>query len=281
MSKGSFFSPSPQSVADRFHASRAVLTLAFVVGCANPEVCPALGTCGGDLAGSVDHDADGAADSRWIIGGACLNEVFVSSPNASLINQPPPVQGKPPPEQTHANWCSEVVIKADKTISKINPWFPALPLRDGAVTYSANGTFNVQINYFALQNVDFPRGCFETQGFTIVPEGTAPSSNTLTCAEFNTILAERLSTEPNIQGVACGDDDDGGCLCVYNLLMVTGSNGTWTTDGTVVNHYDKVTGETVSRADYCVSGDTLELSGHHRTFLFNQPHLRSLVLTRE
>ncbi len=264
----------------RTHALVAV-ALTLAAGCANPEVCPELGSCAGDFVGGDDHDGDGYADARWVIGGSCMNDVWVAPQNASLINQPPPVQGEPPPEQTAANWCSEMVIKADKSISKINPWFPALPLRDGAIQYSASGTFNVQINYFGLLEVGFARGCFESQGFVVVAEGAGGSAGTLTCSEFNTHLAERLSTEPNIQGVTCTDDGEGGCACVYNLLMVTGANGTWSTSGAVLNHYDKVTGEVVSRADYCVKGSELELSGHHRTFLFNQPALRSLVLSKE
>jgi hypothetical protein len=77
------------------------------------------------------------------------------------------------------------------------------------------------------------------------------------------------------------DDRNQGCICGYDLLMVTGANGTWTTQGSTINHYDRTTQQPVSQADYCLeqtsAGPQLTLSGHHGTFLFNQPHLRSLV----
>lgn len=268
-----------------FHAGAcsfapAALALSLLGGCAAEEVCAALPKCGGDIVGSVDADGDGFAETRWVIGGACTNQVFVPPLNASLVNQSPPVQGVPPPEPAHSNWCSQMTITRDKTIQKINPWFPAIPVRDGAVTYSADGSYNVQINYFAQQLVEFPGGCFTGQGFSIVSPGTVSTSNTMTCAEFEGVLQARLATEPNIAGLVCGPDGKGGCNCLYDLLMVTGSNGTWIAEDGVVTHYDRVTGVAPSRADFCVNGGTLDLSGHERTFLFNQPHLRSIVLAR-
>ena len=256
------------------------LCAAWLTGCAAEAVCAPLTRCGGDIVGMTDTDGDGVNDSQWMIGGACTNQVFVPPLNASLINQSPPVQGQPPPENAHAPWCMQMTIGTDKALKTLTPWFPAIPLRDGAIVYTANNTFNVQINYFAQQVVEFPRGCFTTQGFSVVPEGSVPTASTFTCTEFQEAVKVRLLTEPNIAGIVCGEDGAGGCNCLYDLLMVTGSNGTWTVDDGVITHYDKVTGEAPSRADFCVKDGQLDLSGHMRTFLFNQPHLRSIVLTR-
>jgi hypothetical protein len=80
--------------------------------------------------------------------------------------------------------------------------------------------------------------------------------------------------------VACGDDGQNGCACIYNLLIFTGANGTYTVDGSVIHHYD-VTKVPESSANFCVVRDQLQLSGLDRQFLFNQPHLRALVLSGE
>src|SRR5688500_8644356 len=84
----------------------ASLAVPLALGCAPADVCQEIEGCGGDIVGSVDRTGDGIPESRWLIGGACTNEVFVPPQNASLIEQPPPIQGQPPPEPTHANWCS-------------------------------------------------------------------------------------------------------------------------------------------------------------------------------
>ena len=250
-------------------------------GCAAEEVCAPLTRCGGDIVGTGDSDGDGVNDTRWVVGGACTNQVFVAPFNATLINQSPPVQGQPPPENAHAPWCMQMTIGTDKALKTLTPWFPAIPLQDGSITYTANNTYNVQINYFEQQLVEFPKGCFTSQGFSVVAEGNASSASTFTCKEFEASVVTRLMTEPNIDRIVCGDDGAGGCNCLYDLLMVTGSNGTWSVDDQgVITHYDKVTGEPPSRADFCVKDGQLDISGHMRTFLFNQPHLRSLVLTR-
>jgi hypothetical protein len=259
----------------------ALLTVPVAMSCAPADVCQEIAACGGDVVGTTDADGDGVYQARWLIGGTCMNEVFSPPLNASLIEQPPPIQGQPPPEPTHANWCSEMVLTKDKEVGKLNPWFPSIPLQSGAISYASDGVFSIGLQYFAQQLVEYPENCFESQGFTVVPEGTATSSSTLTCSEFNASLAMRLATEPNISGVYCGEDGVGGCECVYDLLMVTSVNGTFTIDGNVINHYDKVTNEPVTRADYCVNGDQLELGGHHRTFLFSQPHVRNLTFFRE
>jgi hypothetical protein len=264
-------------------AAPLFLALPLMAACEPSDVCTELGACGGELvsASDDDSDSDGVPESSWAVSGTCTNEVFTSPQNASLINQPPPLQGTPPPEPAFANWCSEMVLKSDKSIAKLSPWFPVLPFQSGGVTYHANGNFSAQINYFGQVGADFGASCFETQGFRILPEGSVTGVDTMTCQEFSVSYASRLMTEPNITGVACIDDGASGCRCGYNLLLVTSMNGTYTVDGTKVNHYDKTSNEPFSRADYCVKGNSLELYGHERTFLFNQASLRSLTLVKQ
>lgn len=260
----------------------ALAALPLTLGCAPADKCPVGTGCGGDLVGTNDSDGDGFPDKTWTISGSCLNEVVVVPQNATLINAAVTVDGQPPPEAELNHWCSEMVISADKSIKKISPWFPAIPIRDGSIQYSAKGDFILLINYFEPQVVEFQRGCFESQGFYIVPEGTPPNYASFTCNEFGAQLKERLLQEPNIENnsVACTDDASGdGCLCGYNLLMVTGAKGTFTMKGNTVSHYDHTTKQPVSTADYCVSGSSLTLYGHNNNYLFNQPAIRTLAFS--
>jgi hypothetical protein len=249
--------------------------------CKAPEVCEELGTCGGDVVGTVDHDGDGVADRTWDIAGSCTNQISSDPPNTSLINQPTTPAGQRPPQPEYVNWCSEMVIdQGTKKVSKIIPWYPAIPIGTGSIFYSADGTYKTNINYSANQTVEFAAGCFQSQGYTIVPAGTQSTSNTMTCEEFTGYLADGLMTEDNITGITCGDDGQNGCACIYNLLLVTGPVGTYTIEGSVIHHFD-VTKLPESSADFCVVNDQLQLTGHDRQFLFNQPNIRSLVLSGE
>jgi hypothetical protein len=173
-----------------------------------------------------------------------------------------------------------VIDEGTKKVSKIIPWYPAIPIGTGSITYSADGKYETNINYSADQTAEFAAGCFQSQGYTIVPAGTQSTSNTMTCAEFTGYLADGLKTEPNISGITCGDDGQNGCACIYNLLLVTGPVGTYTIEGSVIHHFDS-TSLPESSADFCVVNDQLQLTGHDRQFLFNQPNVRSLVLSGE
>ncbi len=249
--------------------------LALAVGsaaCTTPEVCKELGTCGGKL---VD---DGQTSKTWTIGGACLNQEAAPPNVPSLIHQAPTLAGEAPPRRTQVNFCSEMILKPDKSIKIIQPWFPALPLQSGLITYKSDFSYTASINYFGAQEMDFAANCFLSQGFKIVPATQMSGPDTMTCQEFTPILLAGLATQPNISNFGCGDDGGGGCTCTYDLLLITAIEGKYATIGSVINHYDTVANNPVSSADYCVNGNTLELSGYKRTFLFNQPALRSLSL---
>jgi len=255
------------------------LAATLLLGCAQQDKCPVGTACGGDLIGSADSDGDGFADKTWIIDGSCLNEVVAVPQNATLINAAVTIDGQPPPEAENNHWCSEMVIAANKEIKKISPWFPAIPIQDGSLRYSANGDYILLINYFKAQIVEFQRGCFEQQGFFVVPEGTATTYASFTCSEFGAQLTDRLKQEPNIdnKSIACTDDGKEGCVCGYNLLMVTGSKGTFTLKGDSINHFDHTTKQPVSVADFCVDGPTMRIWGHNNNYLFNQPAIRTLA----
>lgn len=250
------------------------LATASMTACQTPEVCPDLGQCGGDLMG-------GKQTRVFEIKQSCLNDVAANPTVPSLVHQPPPLAGEPPPRRTQVNFCSEMVMTAEKTIKIIQPWFPSIPVESGEITYNANGTYVVSVNYRGPMEMDFAAGCFLDQGFTIVPDDTTSTVSTLSCKEFAPILQEGLATQPNISQIQCANDGAGGCVCGYSLLLVTGVQGTWAPVGNTLVHTDSLASNPVSSADYCIQGNSLELTGYKRTFLFNQPALRTLRLTEK
>jgi hypothetical protein len=255
-----------------------LLALSALAACTTPEVCKELATCGGKV---VDDSSDPTmlVTKTWNISGACLNQEAAPPTVPSLIHQAPTLAGEVPPHRTQTTFCSDMTLLPDKSVKFIQPWFPALPLQSGLITYRSDGTYNGSINYFGPQELDLAAGCFQTQGFKIVPDGTVSTYDTMTCSEFTPKLQDQLATQANIMDVGCYNNGEGGCTCTYNLLLITAIEGKFATVGNVINHYDTVADSPVASADYCVNGDTLELSGYKRQFLFNQPALRSLVLT--
>jgi hypothetical protein len=255
-----------------------LLALSSLAACTTPEVCTELGTCGGKV---VDDSSDPTVvkTKTWNISSACLNQEALPPNIPSLTHQSPTLAGEVPPHRTETTFCSDMVMLPDKTVKFIQPWFPALPLQSGLITYRSNGTYNGSINYFGPQELDLAAGCFQTQGFKIVSEGTVSTYDTLTCSEFTPKLQDQLAVQANIMNVGCYNNGAGGCTCTYNLLLITAIEGKFATVGNVINHFDTVADSPVASADFCVNGNTLELSGYKRQFLFNQPALRTLVLT--
>ena len=245
-------------------------------GCTTPEACAELGTCGGDL-------LTGQSDKVWTLTAACTNQLASAPVIQSLESQPAPLGGEAPPRRTDTDWCSRMTMKPDKSISFIQPWYPELPVKSGTVEYKSDGTYSGSLTAGGPQELDLAAGCFATQGFKIVPAGTPTTVDTLTCADFTTALANNaggVQSQANVSNVGCIDDGAGGCACSYNLLLYYGETGKYIVTGNVVEHYDDgIANRPVSSANFCVAGDSLELSGYKRSFLFNIQGVRSMALS--
>jgi len=174
-------------------------------------------------------------------------------------------------------------MKPDKSISFIQPWYPELPVKSGTVEYKNDGTYSGSLTAGGPQELDLAAGCFATQGFKIVPEGTPTTVDTLTCSDFTKVLANNaggVQSQANVSNVTCVGDDANGCSCTYDLLLYYGETGKYVVTGNVVEHYDDgIANRPVSSANFCVAGDSLQLSGYKRTFLFNIQGVRSLALS--
>jgi hypothetical protein len=253
-----------------------LILLWAATGCTTPETCAELATCGGDLLA-------GQSDKVWILSGACTNQLASAPVIPSLVSQPPTLGGEAPPRRTDTDWCSRMTMKPDKSISFIQPWYPELPIKSGTVEYKNDGTYSGSLTAGGPQELDLAAGCFATQGFKIVTEGTSTTVDTLTCSDFTKALANNaggVQSQANVSEVNCVGDGSGGCACTYNLLLYYGETGKYVVTGNVVEHYDDgIANRPVSSANFCANGDSLQLSGYKRTFLFNIQGVRSLVLS--
>ncbi len=245
--------------------------IVLACGCQTPPYCDPLAQCGGDfMAGATDiWKNDGIVDSEWIVTGpdSCMDQLQPPPNPVSLVQQPPRLAGERPIERGTADWCSNLAIRQDGTIRQYLGWYPPIPIRDGSLTFSADHTYSMQFVHFAPQHAEFSATCLTEQGVPI------------NCPAFGRNLKEFVAVEANIYNVLCYDNPAGGCLCDYDLSFFGGPNGRWTANGSTITFFDDLFGPP-SLADYCLKGDTLEMTGQNGTRLFNQFALRTLRFRR-
>lgn len=99
-----------------------------------------------------------------------------------------------------------------------------------------------------------------------------------TCAELGRHIKEAIAAESNVTHTRCYDDGEGGCTCDYYLRLFTSQPGSWGANDGMVTFYDE-SGANLppAPADYCVKGDTVEMTGHNGLQLFSRPNLRTLT----
>jgi hypothetical protein len=231
-------------------------------GCVEEPICEALGKCGGELEG------------RWLSAGSCLDDSHRPQPPSSIRNQPTTPAGEVPPELSTTDWCSNLVFENDGRIRRVVPWRPVLPVAEATLIYTrgdaafAAGRFDFAVRYAGTPTVEFSARCLTEHG------------TNLSCAALGPALEENQLVDADITNFQCVDREQGGCKCSYDVQSFGGNAGTWEALGGEVTHFADLRSP-VSKADFCVQGDELELSGHAMTTLFNQTGLRSMVFRRE
>jgi hypothetical protein len=244
---------------------------ACLAGCQVTPFCEELEKCGGDvMAGAGDvWKADGILDTEWIVTGndACIDPVQRPLNPFSLARQPQRPAGERPVDRATLDWCSGLAIKQDGTVIRYDVWDPTVPFRNGSLLLSADGTYAAQFTAFAHQRAEFSASCLTAQG---VP---------MTCAEFGRQITVLVKSQANLYNMRCFDGEDHGCACDYELSLTAGPNGRWERKGTMITFFDELAGPP-SLADYCLKGDTLELTGQDGMRLFNKTGLRTINFRR-
>jgi hypothetical protein len=238
-------------------------------GCTTAQRCEPLGRCGGDLAAGATV-VQGVTLSEWVATApdSCMDEVQLPITPVSIAQQPTPKAGQKSVPQATVDWCSNLSQKPDGSL-RYQPFFPIIPLTNAHIKIYPNGHYDAHFLAGAPQHMAFSKSCRTAQGINF------------TCAELGRHIKEAIAAESNVTNTRCYDDDDGGCMCDYYLRLFTSQPGSWGTKDGVVTFYDE-SGANLppAPADYCVNGDTVEMTGHKGLPLFSRPDLRTLTFHR-
>ena len=256
----------------------AAVSALVAVGLAAPACTPAplcapLAACGGDLLAAATDvwKNDGVADSEWIVTGqgSCMNDLHTPPVPVSLVRQPPRSATDRPPDRATADWCSNLVFNQDGTLRQFVGWYPPIPVRDGALTLSADGTYTMQLTYADHQRVELSASCLSAQGVS------------MSCPQLGRQLKTFVAAEANIHHVICYAQASGGCACEHELTLIVGITGRWAAGGSRLAFFDDLFGPPAV-ADYCLdaTAGALDLTGQNGARLFNQAALRTLRLRR-
>ncbi len=252
----------------------AAAALLATLGCQTPPYCDSLGKCGGDvLRGGTTFD--------WVVDGSetCMDQVRSPLKPLSSVRQPAKPVGERPVERTSFDWCSSITLKQDGSVQQFHGidvplqendfWFPNIPIRDGSLAFSSNGTYTSRLTQFAPQTADLSASCVTAQGVT-------PNCPALGRQLKDFVIAQ-LKGYPDValdmQFLRCYDAN-GGCRCDYDLSLTSAPAGPFSASGTTITFFDAAF-KPPSIADYC-TGSTLDLTGQNETRLFNEGGVRTL-----
>ena len=265
----SVFSHGPSSTFWR--AGLALLSLPLLLaGCTTAPYCEPLRRCGGDMLAGGVQNAQGVTESEWVTLGpdSCTDQIQVPVVVVSLNQQPSRTAAGKGPGQATVDWCSSLKVNPNGSLQYL-PFFPVIPLENARLTFESDGTFLAHFVTAAPEHLGFSASCRAAQGVN------------WSCAELGRHISVAIRAEANVTNTLCYDDGDGGCLCDQFLRIFTGQPGTWGANDGIVTFYDG-SGANLpgAPADYCVKGDSLELTGHAGQQLFNRQGLRTLSLHR-
>jgi hypothetical protein len=248
-------------------------------GCKTAPYCDPLGACGGDLMLGASNvvKGPGTLAKEWVVttDDACQDQLQTPPLPVSLVRQPPVPANTRPPDPVTANWCSDIVFKADGSLKLFLVWAPPIPVKVGLLTMAADfdgnttrGTYTMQFTYRQTRPIEFSESCLTAQGIR------------LTCPELGRHLSDFVKAEANLYSVRCQTPPagGGGCTCQYEQSFIGGPNGRWFADSATgkVTFFDEGFAPP-AETDYCTDGGSfLDLTGHDFTPLLNQRALRTL-----
>jgi len=201
--------------------------------------CASLGRCGGDL---LRADADGLGKTQWIAKStqACQESL-------------------PLPEPFDA--CAAFSVSADSRVTGMVE-YPAVPIESARIELSGPGAdgsapLSVRLQAASPESMFFSAAC---RARWAVPLG---------CPELGRRIVEELNVVANVAGLRCADDDQGGCVCDYQVEEVNSLAYAWTASDGLISLVDvSFAPGPATPIDYCQSGDTLTFTGHDGGRLF-------------
>jgi hypothetical protein len=178
--------------------------------------------------------------------------------------------GAPPNPNVSGEWCSGLVFlppsaQANGKLGGANFYQKPFASIITTLIFSANQAYNFATTGASDETTHFPRVCLNAYGYSP------------TCAELTDALGGQQFA--NYQNMHCIDTSDGGCDCSYTAIESGGPSGVWRSEGgTVVLFPDS--GAPPQPADYCVSGDSLTMSGKNGAHLLASSGRRSMVMRK-
>ena len=205
------------------------------------SACESLGHCGGDLQRSDATQVPSAlGGTEWVAAAldACQEDL---------------------PTQEAYDACDKVRPSVDGGVTG-GLMYPLLPFEHALVIVpgSDGSSFDLHFRASAHLAMFFSATC--RAGWAVA----------LSCPALGRRIYESTVAESNVRGLRCADDDQGGCACDYQLTQFFDVPYAWSAKNGVislVNHNNL--SSPVAPVDYCVKGETLELSGHGDQMLFN------------
>ncbi len=220
------------------------------VGCEPHLACDDNTRCGGAVPGT------------WSVVDACQDPLATPPFQISYTNQPAITAREAPPVVTSSDWCSSLHVEDVNTVSAFTFPTNAVRVTGGTLMFSDDGSYEARLK------LDGDGGT-ELSGACVSRFGAHPS-----CADLASGLTKFAGTlpadppPPSYTNVACADGSDGGCNCSYAVTAAGFLKGSWNTAGTVLTLFDPGL-RLPSQIDYCAGGDTLTITGHNGTTLFN------------
>ncbi len=262
-----------------------LLLVTALAGCTTTPHCQELSRCGGDfLVGAKDLGA-GVDATEWIATAtdSCVDDVPTPPNPASLTLIPPRPAGIRAVEPATVDWCNGLVLAADgairayddgwpQVLKQFGGWFPSVPLYTARLEFQRNYQYALTTTQLVSQHAELSGTCLVGQGVK------------LSCGDLNAQLAGFIEKTFNtIAGLSariydntCVETADAGCACDYNVSLTSTTAGPWFSDAGQISFFDFKSAPP-ARADYCVSGASLSLSGEKTTDLFNRGSLKTLT----
>jgi hypothetical protein len=275
-----------------------LLAALAISGCAPTLTCDEEFTGGGDVVGTVDANADGVPNARWVVTEPC--EDIVSSPAepVTLQKQPPHLSGQSPPKEASGEWCMNLSLSKDAMgvpqVKEFYPWIPRFPLQqhyapgqpiwyDAYLDYSLNAQYTFGAVFSGVQYVQIPAKCMTQQGIAMTCEGLIPGL-TDKYAKTEARLGRSVGAV-STSNWACATQLSGvGCECAFNLAITydpsTGPAGTFSSVGALLTHFDQATGGAPFETNFQAQGNDLHINGYRRRDLFGIDGLHTLKLQR-
>jgi hypothetical protein len=231
---------------------------------------PKASACGGDPTG------------LWTVMDSCRDPAYELPKPVTYFDQAATMARQPPPEPSSSDWCSYLTYDPNMGITQFTFPHDTLSIATGTVDYDGTGTYAVKMSVVGKGSVDISGTCLTRFGvlFQCGPLDGTEAAGVRSVAQDLAAYSVTLGSPE--QNIACNDDGAGGCLCTYDIASEPtggGLSGRWSTQGALITHFAD-TGLVPSQGDLCVSTDTMTMWGHDRTWLWDQPGLRTITLTR-